>query len=144
MEFKERKETAARLSDDRCIDADRELLARFFPGHSLLRKAADGPGGDTLSYDIVYTLLTLGFVGEAVILNNRQEYSARFDSRPSTQNVPTESVEPTNDTTTAQIRSKSEEEPESEPQDPPVKKKMRSTRTSGGRSSIGKKSSGRS
>jgi len=135
MEYIQKREIAERLKDDRHIGTDIRLLARYEPGSSLHHRRTDGPGADTLSYDIIYALLN--YVGEDVIRENR-------DASPSpvpemgTQNTPHTASEVDNDAEKAQITDKSEE-----PEKPPVKKKMRSIPPSGGRNSTGRKSSGR-
>lgn len=136
MEFIEKKETATRLSDDRYIETDRAYMARFCPGHSLLQKRIDAPGGDTLSFDIIYTLLGLGSVTEEMIQANRAESSAQFVFRKSTEPAAEAPSSAENIAPVEQIMSKSEEKQ--------VKKKTRNTRTSSGKNLTGKKSSGRS
>jgi len=121
MEYIQKREIAERLKDDRHIGTDFKLLDRYEPGSSLHHIRPDGPGADTLSYDIIYALLN--YVGEDLILANRHALSS----------VVPEMGE--NYAEKAQIRDKSEE-----PEKPPVKKKMKSIPPSGGRNSTGKKS----
>lgn len=75
MTYRERHQVASLIADNRHIEADKSLLAKYDSKHSLLHRSLESAQGSTLSFDLTFTLLDHVTVAE--IQSNRSEWKKK-------------------------------------------------------------------
>lgn len=75
MTYRERHQAASLIADNRHIEADKALLAKYDSKHSLLHRSLESAQGSTLSFDLTFTLLDHVTVAE--IQSNRSKWKKK-------------------------------------------------------------------